>query len=180
MTTTITPFHDLAASRHSVRKFNNQPIEREKLDLILEAGRIAPTACNYQPQRILVLESEEARTKLKECTAYHFDAPVALLVCYDKTKSWKRSFDGDDSGTIDGSIVTTQMMLQAFELGIGSTWVGFFDPKKVRNVFKLPNEYVPVALLPLGYPAGNSQPSPMHTKREPMENTVFYDAFAAK
>ncbi len=173
-------FHDLAACRHSVRKFSGQPIEKEKLDRILEAGRIAPTACNYQPQRILVLQSEQARTKLKECTAYHFDAPVVLLVCYDKTKSWKRSFDGDDSGTVDASIVTTQMMLQASELGIGSTWVGFFDPQKIRGVFKLPSDYVPVALLPLGYPAEDSQPSPMHAKREPVENTVFYNAFAAK
>ena len=71
--------------RYSVRKFKAQAVEKEKLDLILEAGRIAPTACNYQPQRILVIENESALEKLKQCTQYHFNAPVALMVCYDKT-----------------------------------------------------------------------------------------------
>ena len=170
-------FFDLAARRYSVRKFSDKPVEQEKLDLILESGRIAPTACNNQPQRVLVLQSEESRSKLKECTSCHFDAPLALLVCYDRTRSWKRSFDGDDSGTVDASIITTQMMLQAFELGIGSTWVAHFDPQKVRNLFNLPKNYIPVALLPLGYPADGTQPSPQHSKRAPMEMTVFYDAF---
>ena len=170
-------FLDLAACRYSVRKFSDQPIEKEKLDLILESGRISPTACNNQPQRILVLQSKENLAKLKECTGSHFDAPLALLVCYDKTKSWKRSFDGDDSGSVDASIVTTQMMLQASELGIGSTWVAHFDPQKIRSLFKVPKSYVPVALLPLGYPAADAKPSHHHSNREPLEMTIFYDAF---
>ena len=167
-------FLDLAAQRYSVRTFSDKPVEKEKLDLILESGRIAPTACNNQPQRVFVLQSEESRAKLKECTACHFDAPLALLVCYDRTKSWKRSFDGDDSGQVDASIITTQMMLQAFELGIGSTWVAHFDPQKIRNQFQLPNDYVPVALLPLGYPAADTKPSPSHSQREPIGTTVIY------
>ena len=170
-------FHELASCRYSVRKFSDQPIEKEKLDLILESGRIAPTACNNQPQRVLAIQSRESLAKLKECTGSHFDAPLALLVCYDKTKSWKRNYDGDDSGTVDASIVTTQMMLQAFELGIGSTWVAHFDPQKIRGLFKLPKNYFPVALLPLGYPAAGAKPNPQHSDREPIEKTVFYDAF---
>ncbi len=170
-------FLQLAKDRYSVRKFSDKPVGKDKLALILEAGRIAPTACNNQPQRILVIETDAARAKLKECTAHHFNAPLALLVCYDKTASWKRGFDGDDSGTVDASIVTTQMMLQAFELGIGSTWVGHFDPKKIRSAFQLPENYVPVAVLPLGYPAADSQPNPLHDQREATEKTVFYDGF---
>ena len=170
-------FHYLAACRYSVRKFSDQPVEKEKLDLILESGRVAPTACNNQPQRVLVLQSDESLARLKECTSSHFDAPLALLVCYDQTKSWKRSFDGDDSGIVDASIVTTQMILQAFELGIGSTWVAHFDPQKIRKAFKLPKNYVPVALLPLGYPADGAGPSSQHSKREPLEKTVFYEVF---
>jgi len=127
-------FINLAEERYSLRKFSDQPIEKEKLDLILKAGQLAPTACNYQPQRILVLENEAALTKLKQCTPYHFNAPMALLICYDKDVSWKRSYDGKDSGEIDASIVSTQMMLQATELGLGSTWVGHFDPALIRNM----------------------------------------------
>jgi len=170
-------FLNLASRRYSVRRFSDKPIDKTTLDLILEAGRIAPTACNFQPQRILVIESDEARAKVKECTACHFDAPLTLLVCYDQTVSWKRKFDGDEGGPIDASIVTTQMMLQAFELGVGSTWVGSFDPQKVRKVFKLPENYVPIALLPLGYPAADAAPSSGHAKREPRENTVFHNEF---
>ena len=170
-------FLNLASRRYSVRRFSDKPVDKTTLDLILEAGRISPTACNFQPQRILVIESGEALAKLKGCTACHFDAPLALLVCYDQTVSWKRKFDGVDGGPVDASIVTTQMMLQAFELGVGSTWVGSFDPQKVRKSFKLPDHYVPMALLPLGYPAADAVPSPAHTAREPLGNTVFSNEF---
>ncbi len=170
-------FRHLAASRYSVRKFSDKPVEKEMRDIILEAGRVAPTACNYQPQRILVLENAAALAKLKECTPYHFDAPLALLICYDKSVSWKRKYDGNDEGTVDASIVTTQMMLQAFELGIGSTWVGSFDPRKAREVFGLPDNYIPVAILPLGYPADGAKPAPQHANREPLKKTVFYNEF---
>ena len=102
---------ELLKKRYSVRKFEDKKVEKEKLDLILEAARVAPTACNFQPQRILVLDNEESLEKLKKCTPYHFHAPLALVVCYDKTTSWKRK-DGDDMGEVDAAIVTTQMMLE--------------------------------------------------------------------
>ena len=110
-------FLQLAKERYSMRKFSDRKIEKEKLDLILEDGRISPTAVNFQPQRILVIDSEENLAKLKSCTPYHFHAPLALLVCYDSTVSWKRSYDNKDMGEVDSSIVATQMMLVAVELG---------------------------------------------------------------
>ncbi len=170
-------FITLANHRYSVRKFDAKPVEREKVEQILRAAQLSPTACNFQPQRILVLQSEEARAKLKKCTKYHFDAPLAFLICYDKTESWKRSFDGDDSGVVDAAIVTTHMMLAAAEIGLGTTWVGCFDPKMVCNEFKLPNNFVPVAVLPLGYPAADAKPAPGHASRLPLEKTVFFDRF---
>lgn len=106
-------FLELARERYSVRKFAPQKVEKEKLDAVLEAGRLAPTAVNYQPQRILVLDSDAALGKLKDCTPYHFSAPLALVVCYDAAVSWKRSYDGKDMGEVDASIVTTHMMLEA-------------------------------------------------------------------
>ncbi len=172
-------FIELAQDRYSLRKFSEKPVEKEKLDLVLQAGRLAPTACNNQPQKILVIESEEAVAKLKGCTRYHFDAPMALLVCYDNTVSWKRSYDSKDSGDVDASIVGTHMMLQAAELGLGTTWVGHFDPDAVIKAFSIPENLVPVALFPLGYPADDAEPNPkLHPSRKPVEETVFYNRFS--
>ena len=163
--------------RYSVRKFKDQPVEKEKLDLILEAGRIAPTACNYQPQRILVIEDKAGLEKLKQCTSYHFEAPLALMICYDKTTVWKSNTNGTISGDVDASIVTTQMMLQAAELGLGTTWVGGFSHQKARELFQIPDFLVPVAMLPIGYPADGVLPHPWHFKRFDMDHTVFYNSF---
>lgn len=170
-------FSQLAKERYSVRKFSDRKIEPDTLKLILEAGQAAPTAVNYQPQRILVLDSVENLAKLKECTPYHFHAPMALLICYDTAVSWKRSYDKEDMGPVDASIVTAQMMLQAAELGLGTTWVGHFDPAAIRESFHIPEAYIPVALLPLGYPGEDSVPHPFHEKRYDLDHTVFYNSF---
>ena len=170
-------FIDLAAQRYSVRKFSDEPVEQQKIDLVLRAAQLSPTACNYQPQRILVIQNDQALSKLKECTNYHFHAPLAFLICYDKTVSWKRPFDGDDSGNTDASIVTTQMMLAAADLGLGTTWVGYFDPDKTRKVFDIPENFIPVSVLPMGYPADDAKPSANHTKRYSLEQTVWFNQF---
>ena len=170
-------FLELARERYSVQKFAPKKVEGEKLDAVLEAGRLAPTAVNYQPQRILVLDSDAALGKLKDCTPYHFSAPLALVVCYDAATSWKRSYDGKDMGEVDASIVTTHMMLEAAALGLGSTWVGHFDPQKVRSAFALPENVIPVAILPMGYPHESSVPSPKHAERLPLSATVRSNTF---
>ncbi|UUV17632.1 nitroreductase family protein [Fusobacteria bacterium ZRK30] len=170
-------FLELAKKRYSVRKFSSQKVEKEKIDLILEAGRLAPTAVNYQPQRILVLESDESLEKLKECSKYHFDAPLAILVCYDNTISWKRRYDDKDMGEVDASIVATQMMLEITNLNLGTTWVGHFDPQKIRDTFSLPENIIPVALFPIGYPHEKSTPHPLHDQRFEISETVVYNSF---
>lgn len=170
-------FIKLAEERYSVRSFSDKPVEKEKLELILKAGQLAPTACNLQPQRILVIESPEALEKLKKCTPCHYNAPIVLLVCYDRAQSWKRTYDSEDSGAVDASIVATQMMLEAAELGLGTTWVGFFDPALVRSEFSLPDNIIPVAIFPLGYPSDNGKPAELHYQRKPLEETVKYNSF---
>lgn len=170
-------FLELAKERYSVRNFSDKKVETEKVDLILEAAKLAPTACNNQPQRLLVLNSEENLNKLKNCTPYHFNAPLAILICYDKNESWKRRYDNKDGGEIDASIVTTHMMLEITNLGLGTTWVGHFDPQAMVSTFNIPENLIPVALLPIGYPSETSAPSPMHEKRLEMIATVFYNKF---
>ena len=163
--------------RYSVRKFQDRPVEQEKLDLILEAGRIAPTACNYQPQRIVVIRDPAAYEKLKQCTPCHFDAPVVLVICYDKTTVWKNKTNGTVGGDVDASIVTTHMMLEIADLGLATTWVGAFNHQKARELFDIPEYLVPVALLPVGYAADEVEPHPWHFKRFEMDHTVFYNSF---
>lgn len=170
-----TDFLGLVKERYSVRKFSEKKVEKEKVDLILEAAKLAPTACNLQPQRILVLDNEESLLKLKNCTAYHFNAPLAILICYDKEISWKRKYDGKDGGEVDSAIITTHMMLEIANLGLGTTWVGSFDPAVMSSIYELPENIVPIALLPVGYPAEDSVPHSNHESRLELEKTVFYN-----
>ena len=165
----------LFQERYSVRKYAEKPIEEEKLNQILEAGRLAPTACNYQPQRIFVLQSEEALSKVRAITSNVYNAPVVLLVCYDKRESWKGAhFDEPqyDVGEMDATIVTTCMMIKAQELGIGSLWARGYRTKDVIETFDLPEYLAPVCMLDLGYIAEGCEPSPLHAKRKPLAETV--------
>ena len=166
-------FQELAHARYSVRSFKDQPIEEEKMKLILEAGRIAPTACNNQPQKIYVAKSEESRKKLASVCRCTFDAPVILVVCYDRTRDWKNKLmPGYESGETDAAIVCTHMMLQAAELGIGSCWVGYFNADQVSEALNLPQDVTVSALLPIGYPADDAKAAPMHTKYREYADTI--------
>jgi len=168
------PFAELSAARYSLRKFASAPVEQEKLDLILEAGRNAPTAHNNQPQRIFVIRTPEALEKADACTAAHFHPPVILVVAYDPEPAWKREHDGKNHGEIDATIAATQMMLQAADLGLGTTYVGMFEPEKLLAAFPEMEGLVPIAMLPLGYPAENARPSRLHADRKPLEEMVKY------
>lgn len=165
-------FQELSAARYSLRKFDARPVEREKLELILEAGRNAPTAHNNQPQRIFVLQTPEAREKAEACMGCHFPSPVLLAVGYDPAVSWHREHDGKDHGEIDAAIAVTQMMLQAADLGLGTTYVGMFEPEKLLAAFPEMAGLRMIAMLPLGYPAEAAHPARLHTQREPMEHFV--------
>lgn len=170
-------FYTLAGNRYSVRRFSKKSVEPEKLTRILEAARLAPTACNNQPQRILVLQSPESLLKCKKCTPNLFGAPLALLICYDRGASWKRSYDGMDSGEMDAAIVATHILFEAAELGLGSTYAAFFDPAAFRREFSLPENLEPAVFLPIGYPAEDAAPAPLHNSRKPLSETVFYEHF---
>ncbi len=170
-------FLKLAAERYSVRKFKPGHLPQEVIDKLLKAGHLAPTGCNYQPQRILVLNTDESIEKLKICTKCHFDAPTAMLVSYNKNETWQRPYDGAISAPIDACIVTTHIMLEAHSIGLGSTWVMHFDPAAMRKEFNIPENIEPVALLVMGYPADDSRPFPMHEQFRPLAEVVYYEKF---
>lgn len=168
-------FLKLAKQRYSVREFSNRAIEKDTLDVILEAGRVAPTAANNQPQRIIVVQSREGLEKLGNA-AFMYDAPLALVVCSDVEAAWRRPYDDKLSVDIDASIITTHMMLQATELGLGSVWICYFKPEVLRSEFAIPSTWIPVNILALGYAKGEPLSPDRHdSERLPKGNTIFYD-----
>ena len=167
-------FSELAALRYSVRRFDSRPVEQDVLDRILETGRLAPTAKNLQPQRIYVVRSKALLAKLRAITTMTFDAPQVLIICADPGEAWVNPFNGRSSAEMDASIVAAHMMLQMQELGIGSTWVCWFDPEKVKQALALPESVEPYCLLPFGYPSSDCRPSRQHDQRKPLDQTVRY------
>ncbi|MBE6772741.1 MAG: nitroreductase [Ruminococcaceae bacterium] len=170
-------FEKLIDERYSVRKFRDEHLPKETVDRILAAGHKAPTGCNFQPQRILVLNTDEAIGKLRECTKCHFGAPAAMLICHNKNESWERPYDKARSSPVDAVIVSTYLMLAAQNEGVGTCWVMHFNPFKMREAFAIPEAYEPVALLVMGYPAEDAKPLDMHFKNRPLEEVVCYDSF---
>jgi len=165
-------FNELAKERFSVRGFNSaKPVEKEKVDKILEMIIAAPTAANFQPQKVKVFQTPEELEIAGKISPCLYGAPLAFLICYDNSKTIKR--EGLDSGVIDGSIVTTHMMLQAWELGLGSCWCLAFDGAKAKELLNLPDNIVPVAFLPVGYAADGTQLHPFHSTTKPLSELLL-------
>lgn len=164
---------DVLEARYSVRQFSGKKVEEEKLISILEAARTAPTAKNLQPQRIYLLESETALKTIRSLTRMTFDAPQVLLVCANMQEAWVNPFNGRSSAEMDASIAASQMMLKITELGLGSTWVCWFDTAQIKAAFQLPETTEPYCLLPFGYPAEDCRPSSSHASRKPLNELTF-------
>ncbi len=170
-------FEQLIAERYSVRKFKPEHLPKDVIDRILAAGHLAPTGCNYQPQRILVLNTDESIDQLRTCTRSHFGAPTAMLVCHNTAESWKRPYDGALSSAVDAVIVATHMMLAAHNAGVGVCWVMHFNPSAMRETFRIPEGVEPAVLLVMGYPAEDAAPLDLHFKSRPIEEVAVYDHF---
>ena len=168
-------FMELAKRRCSVRAYEDRKVEPEKLERILEAARIAPTAKNLQPVKLLAVQSGEGLEKVGKA-ANIYGAPLAIIVCADHQRAWTRPFDGKRSTDIDASILTDHMMLEATELGLGSVWICFFRPDVLREEFSLPEHLEPVNILAVGYASGAPASPDRHDKaRVPMEKLVSYE-----
>lgn len=168
-------FISIAKQRYSVRNYTDQKVEPEKLDKILEAAHVAPTAANRQPVRLLVVQSNEGLAKIGEA-ANIYGAPLAVIVCADHDKAWVRPFDKKQTVDIDASILTDHMMLQAAELGLGSVWICFFKPDVIREAFELPDNLEPVNILAIGYPGGEAAGTDRFDKtRIPIKELVSYE-----
>lgn len=168
-------FSELAKERYSVRKYSDRPIEKEVLDQILEAGNVAPTAKNLQPQRIYVLQSEEAVAKVAALSRCTFGAKTILVFAYDTEEEWQNPLEaGIRSGVEDVSIVATHIMMEAWDLGVGTCWCNYFPNSELEKSLGLPANEKIVLFMPIGYPAQDSEPSANHAKCKEIGETVKY------
>ena len=161
---------DVIETRFSCRDFKDEKISEGELREILEAGRLAPTACNFQPVRIYVVENETLLEKLKTATRFTFNSKTILVICYNSEVSWHRGNDKKDHGDIDASIVTTHMMLRAWDLGIGSCYVCSMKEEITKEILDIPPHMHISAILPLGYP---KEIHPRNTRLD-LEDIIIY------
>ena len=167
-------FLKLVKERYSCRQLSDKKVEKEKLDKIIEAGILAPTATNAQPFKIWLIESAEAKEKLAKANRYKFGAEVFFVVGANKNEAWVRKFDNHNFAEVDASIVATQMMLEITELGLGTTWVGHFDEPLLKEEFPEKKDYEVIAIFPVGYPAEDAKPAERHSIRKSVEEAVSF------
>jgi len=165
-------FMKILESRYSCHAFTGSPVPEGKLEMILDAGRMAPSAANYQPTRIWVVKSEEALARLREVHPC-YGAPVVLVVGCRNEEAWVRPSDGINAAKTDAAIVLTHLMLTATDVGLANMWIWDFDPAKVREALPETREHGVYALLAIGFPAeGEGKPTERHSQRKPLEAIV--------
>lgn len=163
-------FLELVQKRYSVRGYASTPIEQSKIDYIIECARLAPSACNRQPWKLILLEKQRLRDFAPVYSRDWFaEAPLAIVVCADHGTSWKRPADGKDHSDVDASIITEHIVLAATEQGLGTCWICNFDVEFCRSFLALPPEWEPVSIIPVGYARCEERPKVRKAPDEIME-----------
>lgn len=165
-------FSELIRARYSVRAYKPDPVEEDKLQQVLEAARLAPTAANRQPFRIIVIHTAGREAELKRVynRGWFVQAPLVLCACGIPAENWVR-MDGKNYNDVDVTIAMDHLILAAADIGLGTCWIAAFDPAAAREVLNLPDGVEPVAFTPLGYPADGPRPK----SRKPLESLVRYE-----
>ncbi len=165
-------FSELIKARFACKAFDAAPVERARLQAVLEAGRLAPTAKNGQIQRVYVIESAKGLAAVDAATPCRYGAPVVIAVAYDSTLAFTYPGGKYSSGAEDATIVATHMVLAAKNEGLDTCWVNFFDPDKLAAALGLPENHVIVMLMPIGRAAPGAAPLENHFSRKPLKETV--------
>ena len=167
-------FKEVVSKRYSCKKYSGRQVEAEKLEAILQAGRLAPTAKNLQEQHIYVIQSAEALAKIDAITPCRYGAPTVLAVAFDKNNVFTYPGGKRDSGMEDASIVATHMILAAADEGVDSCWVNYFDPDQAADKLGLPENEEVLMLMDLGYATEGAGPLANHGSRKALAETVSY------
>jgi nitroreductase len=165
-------FSKLIRERYSARAYLDKPVEEEKLNRVLEAAVLAPTAANRQAFRLIVMSTASRKDQLKKIYSkdWFTQAPYIICVCSIRSESWTRK-DGKNYGEVDAAIVMDHLILAAANEGLGTCWVGAFDPQAAREILNLPDDAEPVGFTPLGYAADKPGPK----KRKRLEDLVKFE-----
>ena len=167
-------FLDLARERYSCRSLSADPIDPKKLDAILEAARLAPTAVNKQPFHIWVVVSADGVENIGKATKFTFGARTFIVVGSKPDEAWVRKSDNANFCDVDASIVATHIMLAVTDQGLATTWVGSFDAPLMATMFPQMVGYHLDAIFPIGEPLEDGTPSPRHEERRPVDNLVSF------
>ncbi len=171
-------FKDLAQRRYSVRSYQSTPVDRELLLKVLGAALLAPSAVNFQPWKFIVVTDPELLARLHGC--YHREwfktAPACIVAIGDHDKGWHRPTDGKDYTDIDVAIAIDHLMLAATEIGLGTCWICHFNAEKCAEIFDLPANFEPIAMIPIGYAKSGTIPE---KKRKTLDQTVLWNKFEA-
>jgi len=165
-------FSQLIRTRYSVRAYRPDAVQDEKLQQVLEAACLAPTAANRQPFQLIVIRTAGRKEELKRIYSrdWFVQPPLVIAICGIPAQAWVRR-DGKSYVDVDAAIVMDHLILAAADLGLGTCWIGAFDPDAAREVLGLPEDVEPLAFTPLGYPADEPRPK----KRKPLAELVRYE-----
>ncbi|MDD8020783.1 MAG: nitroreductase family protein [Acidobacteriota bacterium] len=168
-------FSELIRQRYSVRAYLPDPVPEDKLARILEAARLAPSASNLQPFKIIVISTRNRETELKRIYLrdWFVEAPLVIGLIATPASAWKRR-DGKNYAEVDTAIAMDHLILAAANEGLGTCWIGAFDPLAAREVLALPDGTEPLAFTPLGYPADNPRPK----RRKDLKELVSYERWS--
>jgi nitroreductase len=166
-------FSKLITARYSVRAYTQDKVEEEKLQYVLEAAQMAPTAANRQPFQLIVCQTEGREEEFKSVynREWFSSAPILICVCGIPAEGWVRSFDKENYTRVDTAIVMDHLTLAAADTGLGTCWVAAFNPEAARKILELPDDVEPVAFTPLGYPADEPKPK----ERKGLSELVRYE-----
>jgi nitroreductase len=168
----IMDFLELARRRYSVRSYKSDPVEKEKLSRILDAARLAPTAANRQPYKLIVIHTADREAELLRIYSrvWFVEPPIVICACGIPAKNWVRK-DGKNYNDVDVAIVMDHLVMAATAAGLGTCWIAAFDPMAAKEVLGLPEGIEPIAFTPLGYAADK----PPRKKRKPLSELVRYE-----
>ena len=166
-------FSDVIKNRYSCKSFSDKEVEKDKLMKVLKAGRLAPTAKNLQPQRIYVIKNEKLKL-IDKATPCRYNAPLCLVVAFNKENVFTYPDGKRNSGVEDATIVATHMLMEATNQGLGSCWINFFNPDVLKEILKLNDNEEILMILDLGYKNDDVKPLDNHYKRKKLEETVVF------
>lgn len=169
-------FISLVKSRYSCRSYQPTEIDRETITEILNAARLAPSACNKQPWKFMVIEATRERAWIHECYDRDWvkEAPIFIIALANHDEGWHREIDNKDHTDIDLAIAIEHICLAASSFGLGSCWICNFDVSKCMSLFNIPEEWEPVAIIPIGHPTTNIYPE---KKRKSLSDIVKWGKF---